>query len=91
MSNLAAAISVEAAELQEILLWASPQDESEILATRRTEISDELADVFIQCLNFAAVAEIDVLTAIEVKIAKNETKYPVRLAKGSSKKYTDLG
>jgi hypothetical protein len=34
--------------------------------------------------------EIDVLKALERKIAKNEAKYPVEKAKGVHKKYNEL-
>lgn len=33
---------------------------------------------------------IDLLSAVNTKLAKNEAKYPVKKAKGSAKKYTHL-
>ena len=77
MKDLAAAVAVEAAELQELFLWQREGDESALLKYRRGEIEDELADVLIQCLNLAAAADVDVLVAIERKITKNAEKYPV--------------
>jgi NTP pyrophosphatase (non-canonical NTP hydrolase) len=50
-SNLAAAIAVEAGELQELFLWSA--DGSEVVAERRTDVEHELADVLIQALNLA--------------------------------------
>lgn len=84
------AISIEAAELQELFLWISSQGSSELLRKRLPDVQAELADVLIQCLNFADAAGIDVLRAIESKIDANEEKYPVDKARGSAAKYTDL-
>lgn len=88
--NLAKAISVEAAELLELFLWASPGGEAETMASRRAEVEAELADVLIQCLNFADATGVDVLAAVNRKIDDNEERYPVEKAKGSARKYTDL-
>jgi dCTP diphosphatase len=90
LKDLAAAITVEAAELQEILLWQRPEDESELLARRRAEVEAELADVLIQIVNFALAAEVDLGKAVLRKLAVNEAKYPVEKAYGRSTKYTDL-
>ncbi len=87
-ANLASAISVEAAELLEHFLWSSSETENKILASRHEEIEAELADVMIQCLNFAEAAGIDVLSAIDRKIDSNAERYPVTLAKGQSTKYS---
>jgi NTP pyrophosphatase (non-canonical NTP hydrolase) len=87
-ANLASAISIEAAELLELFLWASADEEKEVLASLRQEVEAELADVMIQCLNFAESADIDVLGAIDRKIDKNAEKYPVALSKGQSIKYS---
>ena len=34
--------------------------------------------------------DIDILNALEKKITKNEERYPVKKAKGTHKKYTEL-
>jgi NTP pyrophosphatase (non-canonical NTP hydrolase) len=77
LKDLAASIAIEAAELQELMLWQRTEHEQALLAHRREDVEDELADVLIQCLNFAAVAEIDVLAAIDRKVDKNARKYPL--------------
>lgn len=88
--NLAKAISVEAAELLELFLWVSGEGEVDALNSQRPEVEDELADVFVQCLNFANATEIDLIDAVERKIRLNEERYPVDKARGSASKYTDL-
>jgi NTP pyrophosphatase (non-canonical NTP hydrolase) len=88
--NLAKAISVEAAELLELFLWVAGEEEAEVSSSRRSEVEAELADVLIQCLNFADAAGIDVLAAVDRKIEVNEQRYPVEKARGNSRKHTDL-
>lgn len=89
-ANLAKAISVEAAELLELFLWVGEKEEGEVMATRRGDVEAELADVVIQCLNFASATEIDLIAALDRKIESNEERYPVEKARGNARKYTDL-
>ncbi|MGH3042419.1 MAG: MazG-like family protein [Gaiellaceae bacterium] len=90
LKDLAAGIAIEAAELQEILLWQRPDDESELLRKRRDEIEAELADVLIQIVNFSLAADVDLGKAVLRKINENEIKYPVAEARGRAAKYPDL-
>lgn len=89
-ANLAKAISVEAAELLELFLWVDGEGEDEAMAARREEVEAELADVLIQCLNFANATGIDPIAAVDRKIESNETRYPVEKARGNARKHTDL-
>src|SRR5205809_721033 len=84
--DLAAAVSVEAAELQELFLWADRREQLDVLAERRSEVEDEVADVLIQLLNFVSAAGIDLLAAAEAKVEKNEARYPVGRSRGNSVK-----
>ena len=86
LKDLAAAISIEAGELQELLLWTRPDEERDVLATSRQSIESELADVLIHALNFAAIAQVDLLTVINRKIDENERRYPAEAVRSSSKK-----
>jgi NTP pyrophosphatase (non-canonical NTP hydrolase) len=88
--NLAKAISVEAAELLELFLWVAGEGEGEALNAQRAEVEAELADVMIQCLNFASAAGIDVIAAVNRKIEINEERYPPDEVRGSARKYTEL-
>ena len=85
--NLATAISIEAAELNELFLWKDVQASEEVDVDK---IKDELADVLAYCFLLAEKYELDVKEIILEKIKKNAAKYPVDKAKGTSKKYTDL-
>jgi dCTP diphosphatase len=88
LKDLAAAITIEASELQQLFLWARADDESNLLKTSRDAIESELADVVIQALNFAAIADVDLPGAISRKIDENERRYPADAVRGSSKKAT---
>jgi NTP pyrophosphatase (non-canonical NTP hydrolase) len=85
--NLATAIGIEAAELNELFLWKTIKESEEV---DRERIKEELADVIAYALMLAHKHDIDVKEAVLEKIAKNATKYPVDKAKGTAKKYTDL-
>ena len=90
--NLAAALAIEAAELQETMLW-KPDREVELLLTdtkKREELQQELGDVLIFALLLAHGCGIDPLQAIHQKLAINAVKYPIEKARGVATKYTDL-
>ena len=85
--NLALALSIEAAELNELFLWKNSEDD--IASIDSEKLSDELADVMTFALLLADRLKLDPKTIIENKILKNEAKYPAELVKGSSKKYNE--
>jgi dCTP diphosphatase len=90
--NLAMAISGEVGELVEIFQWLT--EEQSRLCTDNNEtahaVADELADVLMYTVRLADVLGIDLNEAISRKLAKNNEKYPVDKARGSSKKYDKL-
>jgi len=75
--NLAMALSVEAAELQEIFQWMTEAQSRELSASQRTALADEIADVQIYLARIADMANIDIEAAVEKKLVKNAMKYPV--------------
>ena len=80
--ELAAAIAIEAAELQDAFLWnrdAKPE-----------KVREELADVFIYALRMAERNNLDVAEIVHAKLAANAAKYPVEECRGTAKKYSDL-
>ncbi len=82
-SNLAKAISIEAAELLEEFLWDNEN-------YKKQNVEEELADVMIYCLHMADALNVDINEIINSKMNKNEKKYPIEKSKGNSKKYTEL-
>ena len=77
--NLAMSIAIEAAEIMEHFQWMSIEQSVEAMqdAAKRAEVADELADVLIYCLSFANSTGIDVSHAIQLKLARNEIRFPV--------------
>jgi NTP pyrophosphatase (non-canonical NTP hydrolase) len=88
--DLAIALSIEAAELNEIFLWKQDSEIGEVEANNRQQIADELADIMVYALMFAHRNSFDVEKIIMDKMKKNGEKYPIDKAKGKSTKYTDL-
>lgn len=90
--DLAAAIAIEAGELQELFLWKTNDEVAADLATpsRRQAVVDEVADVLICTLLLADCLGIDIDEAVRHKTAANAKKYPVSKAKGTARKYTEL-
>ncbi len=90
--DLAASISIEAAELLECFQWKNDGEINEMLKNREKleKVAEELSDVINYCLSFADVAGIDVSESLKKKIEKNDKKYPVEKVKGNYKKYTEL-
>jgi NTP pyrophosphatase (non-canonical NTP hydrolase) len=85
--NLATAISIEAAELNELFLW---KDVNESEKVDQAKLKEELADVFAYAFLLAERHKLDVRQIVLDKIKRNGEKYPVEKAKGSAKKYDEL-
>ena len=80
--NLTTALMVEAAELAEIFQWLTPE-ESRIAheaAAARQRIGEEVADVLLYLLQVADHCQIDVLQAVQHKLARNAVKNPAKRA-----------
>ena len=89
--DLAAAIGIEAAELQELFLWQDTDAQAATVANRNEAVRHEIADVVILALAFAEATGIDLEAAILEKLRINGEKYPADQVRGSAAKYTDLG
>jgi len=81
-SNIAKSIAIEAGELLECYQWS---DEANL-----EHVKEELADVIVYCQNMLDCLGLDVDEIVNSKMDKNEQKYPVEKAFGSSRKYTEL-
>ena len=77
--DLAIALSIEAAELNELFLWKTDAQVGEMLGDRlvRERLADEMADVFIYLLALSDRTEIDLAESVSLKLQKNALKYPV--------------
>ncbi len=85
--NLAIAISIEAAELNEIFLW---KKDNEIENVNPEKIKEELADILSFSFLLAEKHNLNIFDIVLDKIKKNAEKYPVEKSKGTAKKYDEL-
>ena len=85
--NLAISLNLEASEVLELFQWTK---DNEINKNKITNLTDELADVYYWLLLLADYYDINIESALEEKIKKNEKKYPVDKSKGSSEKYSEF-
>ena len=90
--NISMALSVEASELLEIFQWDDNKQLDEKINKKqfKERVSDEVADVLLYLLRFSEIANLDLEKICLKKIRKNAKKYPIKLSKGKSTKYTFL-
>jgi NTP pyrophosphatase (non-canonical NTP hydrolase) len=88
--NLAAALSVEAAELLENIQWLTEEQSRNMPVEKRALVAGEIADVLLYLLQLADKLDIDPLDAAWEKLEVNGEKYPAERARGRSAKYTEL-
>ena len=90
--QLAAALAIEASELQQTMLWKTDAEVTEALAdgTLTPEIGDEIADVLSFALLLAHDLGLDPAELIHTKLKKNETRYPADKSRGRSTEYDKL-
>ena len=79
--DLAIALSIEASELNEILLWKNNE------SIDKNKLSEELADVFIYAFLIAEKHDLDIKEIILEKLALNAEKYPINKSHGKADKY----
>lgn len=82
--DLALALSIEAAELNEAFLW---KDASKVDVEK---VKEELADIFNYAILMADKYNLDISQIVLDKLRKNEEKYPIEKAYGSAKKYNEI-
>lgn len=85
--NLALAIGLEAAELNELFLW---KKDNQIDSVDVERVKEELADVFAFSFLLAEKYGFDVKSIVLDKIRKNGEKYPVEKSHGTATKYDKL-
>jgi dCTP diphosphatase len=88
--NLAMALSVEAAELLEPFQWLSEAQSASLPVATHAAVAEEMADVLLYLVRRADQLDVNLIEAAQAKMARNALKYPVELARGSSKKSSEL-
>jgi NTP pyrophosphatase (non-canonical NTP hydrolase) len=88
--ELAAALSIEASELQEVFQWKTEEEVARLLSSpSREKVLDEIADIAIVLSYLCHDIGIDLNVAVLSKLDKNEAKYPVEKSYGNAKKYDE--
>jgi NTP pyrophosphatase (non-canonical NTP hydrolase) len=85
--NLAISLQLEASEVLELFQWTK---DNQAKVGKEEDMKDELADVLYWLIMLSNHYGIDLVSALDKKMNKNEEKYPVEKAKGSSAKYSEL-
>ena len=80
--DVAAALAIEASELQQLFLWLEPAEQQRVVRERGEEIAQELADVVVNCLNLAYLADVDLERSVREKLRLLTDKYPAATARG---------
>jgi NTP pyrophosphatase (non-canonical NTP hydrolase) len=84
--NLAAAMSVEAAEVLEHFQWLTDEQSESLDAQKKEEVAMELADVFLYLIRLSDRLGVDLLQAAQRKMAINAENYPADFTKGAIRK-----
>ncbi|RPH42835.1 MAG: nucleotide pyrophosphohydrolase [Burkholderiales bacterium] len=88
--NLAAALSVEAAELLEPFQWLSEAESQALPPETHAAVRLEMADVLLYLVRLADRLDVDLAQAARDKLVLNAAKYPVGKARGTRTKYDAL-
>lgn len=82
--DLALALSIEAAELNELYLWKKPEE------VNVGKVKEELADILNYAFLIADKYKLDIKEIILDKLERNALKYPVDKSRGNARKYNEL-
>jgi NTP pyrophosphatase (non-canonical NTP hydrolase) len=85
--NLAISLQLEASEVLELFQWTK---DNQAKVGKEEDMKDELADVLYWLIMLSNHYDIDLVSALDKKMDKNEVKYPIEKAKGNSAKYSEL-
>lgn len=88
--DVSLSLVLEASEVMEHFQWKNKEEIEKYIITNKDEISEELADVLYWVLLMSHDMKIDILKALDKKIQKNASKYPVEKSKGKHTKYNKL-
>ncbi len=88
--DIALSLVLESTEVMEHFQWKNSEEIKKYIKSHKNEIGEELADVLYWVLLISFDLGINIKQAFKKKLSISNTKYPVRKAKGNSKKYTEL-
>lgn len=80
--DMSLALVAEVGELIEHFKWHTGKETEDYLKKHKSEIADELSDVFFWILLMSHQFGVDIEKAFSKKMVKNANKYPIKLFKG---------
>jgi NTP pyrophosphatase (non-canonical NTP hydrolase) len=87
--NLTMAMIAECAELVEHFQWLTPQQSMDLSREKHDEVALEMADILIYLIRCAERLDIDLIDAVERKIAINEARYPIEKVFGDARRASE--
>jgi len=88
--NLCMALGIEVAEISEHFQWLTEEQSRNLPQDKLDEVAAELADTLLYLVRLADKLDIDLAAAAAAKIEVNAKKYPVEMARGNARKYTEF-
>ena len=87
--NLAMALAGEVGELLEHFQWLTEAQSASLSPDKRRAVSHELADILTYLVRLAQRLDIDLLAAVNEKIAINERRYPADKVRGDARRASE--
>lgn len=87
--NISMALIGEAGELIEHFQWLTEKQSYQLPPEKLEAVRLEMADILIYLIRLSDRLGINLMAAVEDKIALNEKKYPADQVRGSPKKYNE--
>ncbi|MET0027220.1 MAG: nucleotide pyrophosphohydrolase [Candidatus Thiodiazotropha sp.] len=87
--NLSMAMIAECAELVEHFQWLTPEQSMNLSKEKQGEVALELADILIYLIRCAERLDIDLIDAVERKVAINESRYPEDKVRGDARRASE--
>ena len=84
--NLAMALAGEAGELLEHFQWLTEAQSADLDDAKRREVAHEMADILNYLVRLSERLGIDLLAAVDEKIAINEQRYPADKVRGDARR-----
>lgn len=87
--NLVMALAGEAGELLEHFQWLTEEQSYKLSAEKREEVALEMADILAYLLRLSQRLDVDLVEALQRKIAMNERRYPADLVRGDARRASE--
>lgn len=87
--NLAMALAGECGELLEHFQWLSEEQSASLTPGKKQEVSQEMADILIYLIRLSERLDLDLVEAVEQKIAINERRYPTHKVRGDARRASE--